>query len=69
LWLLGKDFICPTNSLIVTHVKDKSFYILIVGGQIEQPSWKQLTMTPWVGNRLELPQGWILQVENEEFDH
>ena len=53
----------------MTHVKDKSFYILIVGGQMEQPSWKQLTMTPWVGNRLELSQGWILQVENEEFDH
>ena len=67
--LLGKDLILATNSLTVTHVKDKYFYILIVEGKMEQQGWKQLNMIPWVGNILDLPQGWILQVENEEFGH
>ena len=31
------DLIFQTNSLTVTHVKDKYFYILIVGEQMEQP--------------------------------
>jgi len=43
---LDKDLIFPTNSLIVTHVNDKYFYILIVERQMEQPGLKQLTITP-----------------------
>jgi hypothetical protein len=35
---VGQRFDCPTNSLTMTHVKEKYLYILIVGGQMEQPS-------------------------------
>ena len=36
---------------------------------MEEPGWNQLNMIPWVGNKLELPQGWMLQVENQEFGY
>ena len=51
------------------HLYETKYIIIIAGGQMEHPCWNQLTMTPWVGNMFELPQGWILQVENKEFGH
>jgi len=36
---------------------------------MEQLGWNQLTMIPWVGNMLEIPLGWLLQVENQWFGH
>ena len=66
---VGQRFDLPKQLLDYDTCKKQIFFIFIAERQMEQPGWNQLTMTPWEGNRLELPQGWILQVENQEFGH
>ena len=67
--IVGKGFDFSNQLFDYDTSKREIFLILIAEEQMEQQGWNQLTMTPWVGNRLELPEGWILQVENEEFGH
>ena len=64
---VGQRFDFPNQLFDYETCKKQIFCIFIAKRQMEQPGWNQLSMTPWVGNMLELPQGWMLQVENHEF--
>ena len=66
---LGKRSDLTQLTIWLWHLYETKYFIIIVEGQMEQWCWNQVTVTPWVGNMLEPPQGWLLQVENQEFGH